>query len=120
MHKRARLMHAHLSKQLRSKLGITRRAITVRKGDKVRIRRGDDAGKIGTVLEVDCKNGVVYIEGIVKKNSKGVEKPKPIRPANIEIIDGDFANKDRAKIIQRGKKKKWKEDEEKSNVEAKS
>lgn len=105
MHVRARQMHVHISKELRAKLGVSRRAIQVHKGDKVRLRRGDDAGKMGAVIEVDCRNRVVYIEGFANKNSRGVEKLKPIQPANLEIMDGDFAKKDRAAILARGKKK---------------
>jgi large subunit ribosomal protein L24 len=105
MHVRARQMHMHISKELRARLGVSRRAIQVHKGDKVRLRRGDDAGKTGAVMEVDCRNRVVYIEGFANKNSRGVEKLKPIQPANLEILDGDFAKKDRAAILARGKKK---------------
>ena len=105
MHIRARQMHVHISKELRAKLGVSRRSIQLHKGDKIRMRRGDDTGKIGAVMEVDCKHRVVYAEGFVNKTARGVEKLKALQPANLEIMDGDFAKKDRAAILARGKKK---------------
>ncbi len=101
---RKAMMHVHLSKDLRAKLGITRRSMQIRKGDKVRLRVGTDAGKVGNVMRADYHRLRLYIEGFVNKTARGVEKLKPIQPANVEIIDGDFANKDRAEIIARGKR----------------
>ncbi|VVB57025.1 50S ribosomal protein L24 [uncultured archaeon] len=105
MHVRAKHMHVHIATELRAKLGVSRRSIQLHKGDKVRLRRGDEAGKMGAVMEVDCKHRVVYAEGFVNKTARGVEKLKALQPANLEIVDGDFAKKDRAAILARGKKK---------------
>ena len=105
LHARKQLMHVHLAKELRAKLGITRRAMQVRKGDKVRLRVGSDSGKIGAVMRTDYNRLKVFVEGFVNKTARGVEKLKALEPANLEIVDGDFANKDRAEIIARGKKK---------------
>ena len=104
MHIKARQMHVHISKELRAKLGVSRRAIQLHKGDKIRLRRGDEAGKMGAVMEVDVRNRIVYAEGFVNKTAKGVEKLRALQPANLEIIDGDFTKKDRAAILARGKK----------------
>lgn len=105
LHVRKQLMHVHLSKELRAKLGITRRSMQVHKGDKVRLRVGTDTGKIGAVMRADYHRLRLYVEGFVNKTTRGVEKLKPLQPANVEIVDGDFAKKDRAEIIARGKKK---------------
>lgn len=105
LHTRKQLMHVHLSKELRAKLGISRRSMQVRKGDKVRLRVGEGAGKIGAVMRADYRRLRLYVEGFVNKTARGVEKLKPLQPANVEIIDGDFARKDRVEIIARGKKK---------------
>lgn len=105
MHARRKFVHVHVSKELRAKLGITRRSLLIHKGDKVRLRRGDDAGKTGNVMEVDYSDAVIYVEGIVSKTAKGTEKMRPVQPASLEIMDGDFAKKDRADLIARLKKK---------------
>ncbi len=105
LHQKKKLLHAHLAKELRAKLGVSRNAVLLHKGDKVRLRNGDDKGKSGTVMEVDYGAVVIFIEGIVGKNARGVEKLRPIQPSNVEIIDGDFSKKDRAAMLARGKKK---------------
>ncbi len=105
LHARKAMMHVHISKELRAKLGITRRSIQIHKGDKVRLRVGEETGKIGAVMRADYNRLRLYVEGFVNKTARGVEKLKPIQPANVEIVDGDFAKKDRAEILARGKKK---------------
>ncbi|MDE1797918.1 MAG: 50S ribosomal protein L24 [Candidatus Micrarchaeota archaeon] len=105
LHQRKKLMHVHLSRELRAKLGVGRRAVLLHKGDKVRLRNGDDKGKTGTVMIVNYGKLVAYVEGIVHKNARGVDKLRALQPANLEIIEGDFATKSRAAIIARGKKK---------------
>ena len=101
IHKRKKLMHVHIAKELRSKLGIKRRAILVRKGDKIRVRKGKFKKKTGIVLEADYKNLVIYAEGVNVKNARSMEKLVPLMPCNVEIIDGDFASKDRKAVLER-------------------
>ncbi|MCX8198145.1 MAG: 50S ribosomal protein L24 [Candidatus Micrarchaeota archaeon] len=103
MHIRKKMVSAHLSKELRAKLGTARRSMILRKGDKVKVARGEKRGHIGKVLEVDLKSMKAYVEGLVKRNAKGIEKLIPIDPSNLLIVDGDFS-KDRQEMIQRSKK----------------
>lgn len=105
LHQRKKLMHVHVARELRAKLGVGRRAMLVKKGDKVRLRNGDDKGKSGAVMEVNYGDLTVYVEGIVRKNARGVEKMRALQPSNLEIIEGDFSKKDRAAVLARGKKK---------------
>ena len=73
-----------------------RTAIT--KGDTVRVMRGDDAGKEGTVIRVHLKTGRVTIEGIniVKKHRRArtaeeqsgiIEMPAPVALSNVMLLD---------------------------------
>jgi large subunit ribosomal protein L24 len=70
----------------------------ITKGDTVRIMRGDDKGKEGTVLRVHLKTGRVTIEGIniVKKHRRArtaeetsgiIEMPAPMALSNVMLID---------------------------------
>jgi large subunit ribosomal protein L24 len=70
----------------------------ITKGDTVRIVRGDDKGKEGTVLRVHLKTGRVTIEGIniVKKHRRArtaeetsgiIEMPAPMALSNVMLID---------------------------------
>jgi large subunit ribosomal protein L24 len=96
------MMHSHVAKELRAKLAGNPRAVLVRKGDKVRIMVGKNRKKTGKVLEVNYADLKIYVEGITARNAKGTEKPAPISPSNIEIIEGDFT-KDRLKKFDRKK-----------------
>ncbi len=85
LHKKASLVRAHLSKELRKKLGC--RSARLRKGDKVRVMRGSFKKKEGKVVEVDLKKAKVFIEGIVSKKQGGKEKLIPLQPSNLMIIE---------------------------------
>ena len=104
LHVRRKMMHLHASKELRAKLGTKRRALLVHKGDKVRLRKGDKAGHVGAVMEVDYVNLKVYVEGLTHKKARGTEKLRVIQPSNLEIVEGDFSGKDRAAMLARSKK----------------
>jgi len=75
-----------------------RTAITITRGDTVRVERGDDKGKEGKVLRVHLKKGRVTVEGIniVKKHRRArtaeeqsgiVEMPAPIAVSNVMLLD---------------------------------
>ena len=99
LHKRQKLMAAPLSKELREK--FHRRSLPVRKGDTVKVMRGDFKGKVGKVVRVDLKKLRIYIEGVTRKKSTGEEVYVPIHPSNVMIIDADMSDKMRQKIIER-------------------
>jgi len=75
-----------------------RTAMTITRGDTVRVVRGDDKGKQGKVLRVHLKKGRVTVEGIniVKKHRRArtaeeqsgiVEMPAPIAVSNVMLLD---------------------------------
>ncbi|PIT84392.1 50S ribosomal protein L24 [Candidatus Micrarchaeota archaeon CG10_big_fil_rev_8_21_14_0_10_45_29] len=108
MHVRKKLMHVHVSKALRQKNG-SKRSVLVKKGDKIKVLCGSNKGKTGIVMEADYKDLMVYVEGIVRRNSKAAEKLVPIRPSIIEIIDGDFSSPSRKRGGASGAKEAQKE-----------
>lgn len=81
----------HLSKDLVSKYGLKR--FPVRKGDLVRIVRGDSekeekiniVGKEGKVIKVITNKGKVIIENINVAKADGKMKPRKIDPSAIVI-----------------------------------
>ncbi|MFH1285698.1 MAG: 50S ribosomal protein L24 [Candidatus Micrarchaeota archaeon] len=105
MHKRQKLLNAHISKELRKKLKTAKRSITLRKGDKVKVLRGEHKKKEGKVTAVDLNNLKVYVEGIVDRRASGAEVQIALDPSNVMIIDGEFGNKDRETILGRSAKK---------------
>lgn len=75
-----------------------RTPLHVSKGDTVRVMRGDDAGKEGTVMAVDLKKGRVTVEGvnIVKKHRRArraeeesgiISVAAPMAASNVMLID---------------------------------
>ena len=66
---------------------MKKRSVLVRRGDKVRIMRGAFKGKEGSVIEVDYKKTVLFIEGISRVNSRGKDVFIPIHPSNVMLIE---------------------------------
>ncbi|AGK60153.1 LSU ribosomal protein L24P [Archaeoglobus sulfaticallidus PM70-1] len=84
LHERHRLLNATLSKELRKKYG--RRTIRIKKGDKVRIMRGEFAGQEGKVIEVDMKRLRIKVDGVTTTKVDGTEVAVPIHPSNVMIV----------------------------------
>lgn len=98
-HFRQRFVHAHISKELATKLGIKKRSLAVRKGDTVKVMAGKQKGKSGKVSEVDMLKGRITIEGIVRKNMKGKERMIPLSTSNVYLTDLDLSDKRRQETI---------------------
>ncbi len=99
LHQRHKFLHATLSKELREKYG--KRAIRVRKGDKVKVMRGSFAGHSGKVLEVDMKSLRILVDGVVTKKADGTEVGIPIHPSNVMITELGEEDEVRRKILER-------------------
>ena len=101
LHVRQKLMSVHLSKDLRKQLG--KRALSVRKGDEVKVVRGSKKGLKGKVADVDLNGLVVYLEGQLRTKVSGRKTPLPFKPANLLLTDAKISDKKRAAIIERAK-----------------
>ena len=99
LHLRHKLASAHLSRELRDKLGI--RSLPVVVGDRVMIMKGDHKGKTGKVAEVDLKGLWVKVEGITRKKADGTEVLVKFRPWDLLILDLNLKDKWRRRIIER-------------------
>ena len=92
----------------RHAMKASREVIHVTKGDTVRIMRGDDKGKEGTVLQVYPKTGRIKVEGIniVKKHRKArtaeetsgiIEMAAPFHASNAMLLDSKTGKPTRTK-----------------------
>ena len=99
MHKRQKYMHSHLSKALREEL--KKRNAQVRKGDTVKVMRGDHAGTEGEVEDVDIKRCTIKVAGVSNYRSDGTEVPRTIHPSNVMIVKLDMEDTEREKIFAR-------------------
>ncbi|MCX8163220.1 MAG: 50S ribosomal protein L24 [Candidatus Micrarchaeota archaeon] len=93
LHLRKKFLHIRLSKELIQKIGKKIRSMLVKKGDKVKVIKGKFKGKVGSVLEVDYKKIKVFVEGLTRKNSRGIEKLVPLAPSALRLIDKTLASK---------------------------
>ncbi|GBF35977.1 MAG TPA: 50S ribosomal protein L24 [Methanothermococcus okinawensis] len=103
LHRRHQIMSAMLSKELKEK--YKKNALPVRKGDVVRIMRGDFKNVEGKVLKVDYKSYKIHVEGAFIKKQNGKEVPYPIHPSNVMIIKLDESDERRFKFLERIDKK---------------
>ncbi len=87
LHERKNLMNIHVSKDLKARLNIKKRALLANKGDSVKVMRGSNRGKSAKIAKVNYKKLVVYLEGISRKNAKGTEVLIPFQPSNLMLTD---------------------------------
>jgi len=99
LHAKQKLMHVHLSKELREKHG--KRNILLRKGDKVKVLRGQFRKQAGKVEKIDLKKNKVIIENIQHVRKDGTKSPYPQNPTNLMIIELSIEDKKRRKAVER-------------------
>ncbi len=99
LHIRQKMIRAKLSNELRQQYGIKR--FSVRKGDVVRILRGDFKGHEGKVTRVDLKKVRIYIEGVTVTKADGSSILRSIHPSKVEIVKLDLSDKRRQLILDR-------------------
>ena len=100
-------MSSHLSKDLKDKYDV--RSIPVRKGDQVKILRGNFKSREGKVMTVYRRRRCIYIEKITREKSNGQQSQIPIHPSNC-VITSLKLDKDRKAILEKKKKRDTKKD----------
>jgi large subunit ribosomal protein L24 len=83
LHIKRHLLGSHLSKELRAK--HKHRAIPARKGDSVKIIRGQFKGRTGKVEMI--KNARVYIQNVQVQKRDGSKAFYPMHPSNLIITE---------------------------------
>jgi large subunit ribosomal protein L24 len=79
----SKLLNSPLSEELRKKYG--KRSTRVRKGDSVRIVRGEFTGVEGKVTSVNLKHGSIVVEGVFRESVKGEQAPVRIHASKVII-----------------------------------
>ncbi|MDP3698110.1 MAG: 50S ribosomal protein L24 [Nanoarchaeota archaeon] len=106
LHIRQKLVHVHLSKDLRQKQGT--RAMQVRKGDKVKVLRGKFRKQEGKVERVELKRERVFVTGMDYTKKNGTKIPVPLRPSNLMIVALEMTDKRRTAGKEKLQKKESK------------
>jgi len=102
LHVRHKMISANLNKELRKKYG--KRSFPLRKGDNVKIMRGEFKKKTGKIASVDLKRLRISIEGIQKSKKDGTKMNVWFNPSNLQIKELNLDDKKRIASLERGKK----------------
>ena len=100
-HIRHKLMAAPLSAELFAQRGV--KALPVRKGDTVRIMRGDHKGFEGKISKVDLKRYRVTLEGLTREKVDGTTVFVTLHPSKIMIKTLNLDDKVRKAVLERKK-----------------
>ena len=97
LHIRRKFVKSHLSKDLMKKYST--RSIQLKKGDKVKILRGQFSGKTGKVKKINLKLSKIYIEGVESFKKDGNKSFYPIHASNLLILELMTEDKKRFKTL---------------------
>lgn len=114
LHLRYKQFAAPLSPELRTSRGFN--SLPLRKGDTVRVMRGDRKGIEGKVSKVDRKRYRLSVEGVTREKVDGTAIPVLIHPSKVMIINLNLDDKWRRDLLNR-KKAKFKGDAEEKPAE---
>lgn len=92
-----RFLSVILSDQLREK--YPKRNIPVKKGDIVKLLRGQFKKKSGKVTKIYLKKTRVNVEGMDLIKKDGSKVPYPIHPSNLMITELNLEDKKRQKVL---------------------
>ncbi|MFH1591545.1 MAG: 50S ribosomal protein L24 [archaeon] len=102
-HVKRSFLGCHLSKELREKHGT--RTVKVRKGDKVKVLRGQFKGQSGKVERVNVSHEAVFVTKIETIKKDGTKNMQPLKASSLMIIELDSSDKRRLKTIKKGETK---------------
>lgn len=108
---RHKMLAANMSKDLRKKYG--RRSFALRKGDKVKVMRGEMFGKEGKINLVDLKKLKVTLEGVQETKKDGTKVNLIFNPSNLQIIELNLDDKKRIESLTKKSNNTKKTKEEK-------
>ena len=89
-HKKRAKIASHLDETLLLKYNT--RSAVLRKGDTVRILRGEYAGTTGKVLEVNTRTRKVTVDGVTVTKAKATQVARPLDPSNLVITKLDLTD----------------------------
>ena len=102
-HLRSKIMSAQLSSSLKEK--YNKNTLPIRKGDTVKIMRGQFKKLSGKVTRVIRRSYKVVIENATMTKKDGSKVFYPIHPSNVSIIELSLEDKRRLKNIKTIEKK---------------
>ena len=97
-HRLRKLLSAPLSEDLRKNHG--RRSYPVRKGDTVKIVRGDFAGIEGKITKMDTHKQRIFVEGVTREKVAGTSTNVSVHASKVRITKLNLDDKWRAESVK--------------------
>lgn len=97
-HRIKKLLAAPLSKDLRKNHG--RRSYPVRKGDTVKIVRGDFAGIEGKITKVDTHRQRLFVEGVTREKVAGTSTNVSVHASKVMVTKLNLDDKWRSESLK--------------------
>lgn len=101
LHLKQKFLSAHLSVDLRKKYGL--RSLQLRKGDKIKIMKGQFAKRECKVERVNLKKELVFLSGIESIKKDGNKVQFPFKASNLMLIELDLSDKKRKSKLEQKK-----------------
>ena len=95
-HSHKKMLKCRLDEFLREEYGL--RSLVVKKGDLVRVMRGQFRDTEGKVVKVDYSAVRVYLESATTTKADGKEAQIPVHPSNLMLVKLELDD-DRKRII---------------------
>ena len=103
LHKKRKFLSARLSKDLTKKYNT--RNLPLRKGDRVKVARGNYRGTLGKIDRINLKRERIFVEGTDRTKRDGTKSLYPIHPSNVIIHELVLDDKMRKQMLERRAKK---------------
>ncbi len=97
-HRLRKLLTAPLSEELHKSQG--RRSFPVRKGDTVKIVRGDFAGIEGKITKMDTHKQRIFVEGVTREKVAGTSTNVSVHASKVRITKLNLDDKWRAESVK--------------------
>lgn len=97
-HRLRKFLTAALSTELRTSQG--RRSYPVRKGDTVKILRGDFAGVEGKINDIDTRRQRLFVEGVQRETTSGTTANVSVNSSKVMITKLNLDDKWRTESIK--------------------
>lgn len=92
---------ASLSPELRERYG--RRSFPIRKGDTVKIVRGDFTGIEGKINRVDTNRGRLFVEGLTRDKASGTSALVTVHSSKVSITNLNLSDRWRSDVLEAGR-----------------
>lgn len=96
LHSHKKMLKCRLDEFLREEYGL--RSLVLRKGDLVRVMRGQFRDTESKIVRIDYRNVRVYLESATTTKADGKEAQIPVHPSNLMLVKLELDD-DRKRII---------------------